>query len=518
MNYHRLLKRRIYDNINHVYIADKKLRDTDFKPQKHYRTMIDVQMKRIVFIPTDNENENTVSVKRHADGITPLLDLRDKEKLGVFKGSEYLTVEIFEDQVIVEGYMKPSDIKVASINDVSEQFDVLSKIKAVKIARVVMSKTALLKASGFDSSQLYETVDIGYEPINGNNVIDMRTAVDNLKVTMSVLDLFSGAGLLSKAFLDAGFKIIKAYDKEADCEGAIETYKYNIGKHIEKKDILELELSEVPEADGLIAGVPCDQYTTLNSRTNIRNELGNGLKLIDCPAFRLMKKTLSIIKAKVKSWFFLEEVVDILSVANGGVIDIIKNFLPGFKLFKFVVNASDYGTAQNRKRAFIIGTKIGDFIKPIETCGERPKTVGEALKDLSPKTSNFDDYSKPRASTVERMRHIPQGGNWQYLPEHLRTKGCFGNYYHRLDSKKPSVVIANVRKAILIHPTLNRTLSVRECARLMGLNDDFKFFGPLSSMQQQVTQGVCYEPAKAFADAVRGMIERWNTKYAVITY
>ncbi|MGN4128116.1 DNA cytosine methyltransferase [Lysinibacillus sphaericus] len=65
----------------------------------------------------------------------------------------------------------------------------------------------------------------------------------------------------------------------------------------------------------------------------------------------------------------------------------------------------------------------------------------------------------------------------------------------------PSITLPNVRKSNILHPIEHR-VSVRECARLFSLPDDFLFTGNLSDMQQRVCNGVPEQLAKSLANAV----------------
>lgn len=74
---------------------------------------------------------------------------------------------------------------------------------------------------------------------------------------------------------------------------------------------------------------------------------------------------------------------------------------------------------------------------------------------------------------------------------------CHSGIYKRLREDEPSVVISNYRKMMLIHPTQDRGLSVREAARLQSFPDDFYFEGPISHIQQQIGNAVPPLLAKA---------------------
>lgn len=67
---------------------------------------------------------------------------------------------------------------------------------------------------------------------------------------------------------------------------------------------------------------------------------------------------------------------------------------------------------------------------------------------------------------------------------------CHSGIYKRLEADKPSVVISNYRKNMLIHPFQNRGLSVREAARLQSFPDRFIFEGSLMHIQQQIGNAV----------------------------
>ena len=95
------------------------------------------------------------------------------------------------------------------------------------------------------------------------------------------------------------------------------------------------------------------------------------------------------------------------------------------------------------------------------------------------------------AYVIKRYTHIPRGGNWENIPKALfknysDPERCHTGIYKRLNPNSPSVVIGNFRKNMLIHPTQNRSLSVREAARLQGIPDKFRFSGSIGFQQQQV--------------------------------
>ena len=111
------------------------------------------------------------------------------------------------------------------------------------------------------------------------------------------------------------------------------------------------------------------------------------------------------------------------------------------------------------------------------------------------KSSLQNLVSRNQEYIIERYKYIKEGENWKSIPTELMAnyknpKNCHSGIYKRLVADKPSIVISNYRKNMLIHPFDNRGLSVREAARLQSFPDDFIFKGTLWYIQQQIGNAV----------------------------
>jgi hypothetical protein len=122
-------------------------------------------------------------------------------------------------------------------------------------------------------------------------------------------------------------------------------------------------------------------------------------------------------------------------------------------------------------------------------------------------TSRHADY------VIERYRLIPQGGNWQDIADKLTNyadvERTHSNIYRRLKWSEPSITIGHYRKSMLVHPSQNRGLSLREAARLQSFPDWFRFSGGTNSeksglvhKQQQLANAVCPLVTKALAEFI----------------
>lgn len=102
----------------------------------------------------------------------------------------------------------------------------------------------------------------------------------------------------------------------------------------------------------------------------------------------------------------------------------------------------------------------------------------------------------------EMVKHIPEGGNWQNIPEsipsqrlvQIRKSGGRTTYYGRLVYDKPSFTITTyfnrLGNGCNLHPTQDRVISNREAARLQSFRDSFIFKGTKTSQYKQIGNAV----------------------------
>jgi DNA (cytosine-5)-methyltransferase 1 len=334
------------------------------------------------------------------------------------------------------------------------------------------------------------------------------------------IDIFSGAGGMSIGAVLAGIKVDLAIEIN---KYAVETFHHNHpNTKIINADISKISLdSEYIKPFVLFGGPPCQGFSVSNKKTRSLSNLNNEL------FHEFVKK----IQELSPTWFVFENVEGILSFQNGMVVKLLKDEVEklGYKVSIQTILASDYGVPQNRNRFFMIGNRIGvDYLFPEKT--DRKITVHEAISDLptlsngamidilpykddkaseyallmrrNSKYSTQNYVSKNKDYVIERFKTIKQGQNWKSIPKYLmhnysKIDNCHNSIYKRLNPEIPSVVIANYRKNMLIHPYEDRGLSVREAARLQSFPDDFTFKGSISHQQQQIGNAVPPLLAKA---------------------
>lgn len=344
-------------------------------------------------------------------------------------------------------------------------------------------------------------------------------------MNMQGIDLFSGAGGMSSGAAMCGVKVKYAVEYDRD---AADTFGLNHkGVTLFNKDVREMKASHFKGLDRkqpvvLFGGPPCQGFSTSNQKNRDANNPNNWL----------YREYLRLVEEVKPDWVVFENVKGLLETGDGFFLAAVLNGFKelGYTTSHFVLNSADYGVPQKRNRLFIIGSLHGVEVNRPTPTTKKAITVAQALKDL-PALENGDsidermyceaartNYAKALRGTlkichnnfvtynaphiVERYSHIPQGGNWENIPEKLmknytdRTR-CHTGIYRRLREDEPSVVIGNFRKNMLVHPWQDRGLSVREAARLQSFPDSFIFSGSIGFQQQQVGNAVPPLLAKA---------------------
>ena len=348
-----------------------------------------------------------------------------------------------------------------------------------------------------------------------------------------VLDVFAGAGGFSLGFQMAGCDVIGAIEHD---KWAADTFSINhphakmMVDDIEKLSDEQILTGLAQHPDIIIGGPPCQGFSICTQNAgdpkDPRNSLFNEflrMARIFKPQAMVMENVPNITNAKTKSG---EKVTEIIK----------KEFSKlGYYVYSSILIASDYGVPQNRNRAVFIGIdkNIGNFdyeqIKKTKNIVTVKEAIGELYdienKDeksltIEPKTK-FQKYVRaknnlilnhkpkyPNLEVQERMKYVPQGGNWQNVPEHLwktQRSNRHSSAYRRLDESKPSITI-DTGHMNYFHPIYNRVPTVRESARLQSFPDDFVFIGTPTSQLRQVGNAVPPLMAKAVAELIKEVL------------
>ncbi|EKN3687835.1 TPA: DNA cytosine methyltransferase [Yersinia enterocolitica] len=290
---------------------------------------------------------------------------------------------------------------------------------------------------------------------------------------MKVVSLFSGAGGLDLGLKMAGLDIVWANDVFSD---AVETYKNNIGKHIVLGDISKISSDEIPDADVIVGGFPCQGFSVANMNRNA----------VD-PRNKLYLEMVRVIKDKKPKYFIAENVKGILSLDKGLVIKKINSDFEslGYKVQYDLLNCADYGVPQTRMRVIIIGIR-DDIKEPI---------LFPPHKTHSKNSNKLENW----ISVGNALQHFPEPNKENNIPNHehslykLTFNGHLGHRFIDPDKPAPTVTGRGDEKGgvvVLHHPNNKRRMTVREIAAVQSFPDDFVFYGSKTSCYRQIANAV----------------------------
>lgn len=343
----------------------------------------------------------------------------------------------------------------------------------------------------------------------------------------SVIDLFAGVGGLSLGFEMQGFDVLLANEYDESIAAA---YKEN-HKHTKMivGDITALDLKQtfgpyIGKADVIIGGPPCQGFSQKGQRKTIHDERNF-----------LFKYYVAVVELVKPRYFVMENVPNLLTAEGGYFRKEIEDLFNqmGYSLESGVLNASDYGVPQNRRRAVIIGKLHGNAPKPPMPIN-KTVTIWDAISDLayleSGEGKDVQEYKYPAESeyqlllrkdsdklynhvatkhsalALERLSLIPPNAGREVLPKEHLTKSIYSGTWTRMRKDEISVTITTrfdtPSSGKFTHPFLNRAITVREAARIQSFPDTFRFVGNKGSQMKQVGNAVPPLLAAAIANVI----------------
>ena len=333
-------------------------------------------------------------------------------------------------------------------------------------------------------------------------------------------DIFAGAGGLTEGFRQAGYQpqVAVEYDR-----WAAETYAENFGGHVLAAPIEFVDIErkrthllwsapiasggtahvETPFVDVVVGGPPCQGFSPLGRMADWER---------DDPRNKLWKhyaRVLSIVRPKM---FLVENVPELLTSAEFERLMLAVTKL-GYKVAYDVLNASHYGVPQSRRRAIVVGSRVGKPSLPPAIALR--VSVRDAIGDL-PRIPNGKDWHLPRNPTtqsLERYKCIPPGGNRFDLARQrpditpkcwLKKASGSVDVFGRIEWDKPAPTIRTEffkpEKGRYLHPEEHRPITIREAARLQTFPDTFAFAGSPVQVAKQIGNAVPVRLAKVIAE------------------
>ncbi len=376
---------------------------------------------------------------------------------------------------------------------------------------------------------------------------DLRTVRSWIRSVRSptVIDLFCGAGGLSLGLLDSGFAVLVGADNDPL---AVETHAANIpglsylGDLTDPTDFLDhLKAWGIKKVDVVTGGVPCQPFSRAG-RSKIQSLVDAKVRSQEDPRTGLWRSFVRVIDAVRPSIVVLENVPDLAEWEEGAILVAFCESLRaiGYETQARILEAFRYGVPQHRSRLFIVGVKSGMRVIWPQPQPQSGLSVWDAISDL-PRVAGGQrketlTYSATRTDLQVRLRRDVSDGNRKLIHDHitrevraddleafalLREGGTyddlpvalqryrtdiFTDKYKRLSRKELSrTITAHLARDgyWYIHPTQQRTLSIREAARIQTFPDWFRFAGEPSHRYRQIGNAVPPLLGEALGNALR---------------
>jgi DNA (cytosine-5)-methyltransferase 1 len=363
----------------------------------------------------------------------------------------------------------------------------------------------------------------------------------------SLMDLFSGCGGISRGFEAAGFKTLLGLDLDTD---SLATFKFNHpAAHTVAEDISKVAPRAVADRAGvgpgdldcLVGGPPCQSFS---------KNVPASARFFEDPRNHLYEWFMEFVEDLQPKTVLVENVAELANAHNGYVRDQIMGRLRslGYAVIGKRLLAADYGVPQLRRRMFFLASRVGDrhlqFPAPThlppaacQTLLSEPHyvTVEQAISDLPRLEAGGGEEPMPYASDplsdfqrlmrngngsvydhvaralapmqLARLQAIKPGQRMKDLPAHLQAKKGYGGAYSRLEWDKPALTITtwvfHPGSGRFGHPVDDRTITMREAARLQSFDDDFRFTGSYNSKSRQIGNAVPPLLAQRLAEVLR---------------
>ena len=418
----------------------------------------------------------------------------------------------------------------------------------------------------------------------------MATINNNKKkanTVYTVIDLFAGAGGLSEGFIQAGFNPVAHIEMDKDaCDtlrtrccyhylrtnDKLDTYYSYLKGTLTRDELYASVPSEVTDAvlnikisddtiapifekikelagkrkvDLIIGGPPCQAYSLLGR---------HNAKMEDDPRTRLYLQYGKFLKEFQPKGFVFENVPGLLSAKKGEHFKNLKEYFGslGYKVHYKMLDASNYGVLQVRKRLILVGWKIdNDLGYPTLPIHKAQAVVNNILTDLptlkAGEVKNISQYQTPTnnyliesgirttdepfvTQNITRPVNTNDAAIYAYAinmwdKKHVRLKytdlpteykthkneRSFLDRYKVVDGNGLShTLVAHMAKDghYFIHPNIKycRSISVREAARLQSFPDNFYFEGSRSAIFKQIGNAVPPLMAKTIAKQIKPML------------
>lgn len=335
---------------------------------------------------------------------------------------------------------------------------------------------------------------------------------------MKVVSFFAGAGGLDLGFEQAGFDIVWANEFDKDIW---ETYEKNhIKTVLDRRSITNIDAEDVPDCDGIIGGPPCQSWSEAGALRGIKDKRG-----------QLFFDFIRILDAKKPLFFLAENVSGMLQPRHRDALNNIKSMFEdagdGYNLSFKLLNASDYGVPQDRKRVFFIGIhKDLNFQFQFPNLELDKIDLKSAIWDLKDNAVPAIDKNDTNPKCKRPNHEFLTGGFSSIYMSRNRVRSWdeqsftiqAGARHAPIHPQAPKMLFIEQDKRVFVPGSeeLYRRLSVRECARIQTFPDDFIFYyNKVAAGYKMIGNAVPVNLAKILAASLKQQINKKRKKESI---
>lgn len=275
---------------------------------------------------------------------------------------------------------------------------------------------------------------------------------------------FAGVGGIDSGFEQAGFETI--YANEFDSYAA-DTFELNYGIKVDRRDIHDVPVEDIPDFDILLAGFPCQAFSIAGYRQGFDDEKGRG---------DLFFELIRIMEAKRPRIAFFENVKNLVGHDNGNTFRVICEQLDllGYRYIHQVMNACEYGDVpQNRERIYIVAFRdkedYANFKMPLSI--PLTKTIHDVI-DFDAVQDDKYYYTSEKCGFYAELKRDMKNKNTIYQWRRVYVRENKSNLVPTLTANM-GMGGHNV-PLILANDGRIRKLTPRECFNVQGYSRDFK--------------------------------------------
>ena len=312
---------------------------------------------------------------------------------------------------------------------------------------------------------------------------------------------FAGVGGIDKGFENTGFfKTI--YANEFD-SFPVKTYEKNFNIKVDCRDIREVEVSEIPDFQVMLAGFPCQAFSIAGYRKGFNDEKGRGT---------LFFELLRIFKEKKPEIIFLENVKNLVGHDNGNTFRVILSELQneGYSVKFSVLNAMEYGNIpQNRERIYIVAFKNKEFYRNFDF--PLPIKLEKKLSDVIDFETKVEDKyyyikGKYKGDIYEQLVEAMKNDNhdiyqWRRTYVRKNKSGVVPTLTANQGEGGHNVCLIKTKNGI-------RKMTPHECFNAQGFPTDFLLPENMSDakLYKQAGNSVCVSVIERIAEKIKEAI------------